>query len=521
MNTNLVNLIPQFFDSSGNPLSGGTLNTYVASTSTTLATYPTNADAIAGTNANPTSISIGSSGYPMVSGAVVGVFLKPGKQYKFILKDSSGITIYTVDSISNLTDTLLDGNGNEVIKLVGVASAVNEITVTNAATGTSPSIAATGDDTNVGLKIKTKGTGTLELLDGSNNELVKLNTVALAVNEVSITNAVTGSNPQIASTGNDTNIGITLSGKGTGDVNLGQATSVNTAITSGNIKLMSDQPLVDSSGNELIKFAKTASAVNEITVTNAATGNGSMISSTGGDTNIDLILRPKGTGTVKIQDSSGISVFKAPTIQKFTTGSGTYTLPASCLYLKVKMVGGGGGGAGSSSSANNGGNATNGGNSTFGASTANGGTGGLGGTGKPGGVGGSATLGAGHVGTALTGGQGDANTESQGVLTTYQFYGSRGGTNPLGGAGSLSPQNTAGIFAAPNTGGGGGGAGATNGGIAGAAGGAGGYLEFIIASPSATYAYAVGAKGTGGAAGTSGLVGGDGGSGYIEVTEYY
>ena len=47
---------------------------------------------------------------------------------------------------------------------------------------------------------------------------------------------------------------------------------------------------------ELIKFSETASAVNEITVTNAATSNGPEISATGGDTNIDLKLTPKATG---------------------------------------------------------------------------------------------------------------------------------------------------------------------------------------------------------------------------------
>ena len=47
---------------------------------------------------------------------------------------------------------------------------------------------------------------------------------------------------------------------------------------------------------ELIKFSETASAVNEVTVTNSATGNAPEISATGDDTNIDFKLTPKGTG---------------------------------------------------------------------------------------------------------------------------------------------------------------------------------------------------------------------------------
>ena len=47
-------------------------------------------------------------------------------------------------------------------------------------------------------------------------------------------------------------------------------------------------------------FQKRASAVNELTVTNAATGNAPQLSATGDDTNIDLDLQPKGTGNVTL-----------------------------------------------------------------------------------------------------------------------------------------------------------------------------------------------------------------------------
>lgn len=68
--------------------------------------------------------------------------------------------------------------------------------------------------------------------------------------------------------------------------------------------------IADNNGNEQIKFATTASAVNEVTVTNAATGSGPTIAASGGDTNIDLNLTGKGTGTVKINgdDISGTGV---------------------------------------------------------------------------------------------------------------------------------------------------------------------------------------------------------------------
>ena len=60
----------------------------------------------------------------------------------------------------------------------------------------------------------------------------------------------------------------------------------------------------DSNGNEEIKFTTTASAVNEFTITNAATGNAPEISTTGSDTNIDLKITPKGTGKIVLDGIS-------------------------------------------------------------------------------------------------------------------------------------------------------------------------------------------------------------------------
>lgn len=55
----------------------------------------------------------------------------------------------------------------------------------------------------------------------------------------------------------------------------------------------------DTNGNELIKVTATASAVNELTLANAATGGSPTLSATGGDSNIDITLTAKGTGRVK------------------------------------------------------------------------------------------------------------------------------------------------------------------------------------------------------------------------------
>ena len=67
----------------------------------------------------------------------------------------------------------------------------------------------------------------------------------------------------------------------------------------------------DENGNEQIIFQTTGSAVNQIDITNAATGSGPSIAATGDDTNINLTLTPKGSGKVIIDgngSSGGVSI---------------------------------------------------------------------------------------------------------------------------------------------------------------------------------------------------------------------
>ena len=79
--------------------------------------------------------------------------------------------------------------------------------------------------------------------------------------------------------------------------------------------------ILDTNGNELALLTATGSAVNEITLANAATGNGPIISSTG-ETNVDLNLNPKGSGVLK----SGTAAVKI-------AGTETMWIPATAFYL--------------------------------------------------------------------------------------------------------------------------------------------------------------------------------------------
>ncbi len=150
-----------------------------------------------------------------------------------------------------------------------------------------------------------------DLNDPRGNEVIILAGVASAVNEITVSNAATGNAPSMAATGDDTDIDVDVAGKGTGAVNLGQATSTG-------VKLVADQPILDSSDNELIEVAKTASAVNHVKITNAATNNDPQIEAAGADTNMDLLVEGKGTGGVQIAAATKASFFGAAVIAQIS-----------------------------------------------------------------------------------------------------------------------------------------------------------------------------------------------------------
>lgn len=223
----------------------------------------------------------------------------------------------------------------------------------------------------------------------------------------------------------------------------------------------------------------------------------------------------------------------APTIQRFTSGSGTYTRPTSPtpLYIKVKLVGAGGGGSGSGGGSMGDGSAGS--ASTFGSALNAGG--GLGGTavtgiltGGGGGAGGTTSASFGTIIVSVPGGSGLASSLDS---SQAAYPGSMGGGTPFGGGArsgvpnyTASGSGTAGGSGATNTGEGGQGGSTQQSSSSektGSGGGGGGYLEVLVTSPSSSYAYSVGGAGSGGTAGTGGGAGGTGGSGIVIVEEYY
>jgi hypothetical protein len=96
-----VNLSPigngfQFFTTTGIPLAGGYLYTYLAGSTTATATYTTSA----GTTANTNPIQLGTDGRPPQE-----IWLTAGTNYKFVLADSTNAVIQTYDNLYGIIGT--------------------------------------------------------------------------------------------------------------------------------------------------------------------------------------------------------------------------------------------------------------------------------------------------------------------------------------------------------------------------------------------------------------------------------
>ena len=223
-----------------------------------------------------------------------------------------------------------------------------------------------------------------------------------------------------------------------------------------------------------------------------------------------LALQTNGTTAVSISASQVVTLTNAlpvasggtgltsiaHTVQVFTSGSGTYTLPANCKAIWVRCVGGGSSGATYIADNATGGNTTF---STLSANAASAGTGGRAGAGG--------TASGGDIN--ISGSAGGSGTASSTVPAA-----GNGGSSFFGGGGIGGIPGGAGSDAGTNSGSGGGG-GAVSSTTGRAGGSAGGYCEKLINSPSATYSYAVGAGGTAPANA------GAGGAGLIIVMEFY
>ena len=86
---------PAFFATDGTPLASGTITILNPSDDAVKASYPTADDADASTNGTSGDITLDSRGEPTST----QLWGKDGEDYKLVIKDSAGSTVYTLDDI--------------------------------------------------------------------------------------------------------------------------------------------------------------------------------------------------------------------------------------------------------------------------------------------------------------------------------------------------------------------------------------------------------------------------------------
>ena len=112
------------------------------------------------------------------------------------------------------------------------------------------------------------------------------------------------------------------------DIGMGTVTDTSTDTLSNKTltapKIVDGGFIADGGGDENLVFGEVGTPVNELKITNAATGSGpilSSISTSGTDTNIDINLNPGGTGVLK----SGTAAVKI-------AGTETIFIPAQAMF---------------------------------------------------------------------------------------------------------------------------------------------------------------------------------------------
>ena len=184
------------------------------------------------------------------------------------------------------TFDFLGADASRQVRITTVEDAVNYWNFEGATTGNFVYMRPSGADTNIGVSISSKGTGAINFYTNHENTLqASITHVASAVNYLDLKGAVTTGSPRLSSLGTDTNIGIELVTKGTGQLFFyTQSTSAVQAA-----------------------ILHTPNAANFVGLTGGAAGADPSVGAYGSDSNIDLILKGKGTGVVSFGTRSALA----------------------------------------------------------------------------------------------------------------------------------------------------------------------------------------------------------------------
>jgi hypothetical protein len=196
----------------------------------------------------------------------------------------------------------------EILKVVSVASALNEFTMTNNAAGSSsagPDLAVTGDDTNISLGLTTKGTGRVNVNANNVRQTATLaGNIGYTANNL---DAAGNARFQAAAA----NFASYIIMQATASTTISEFTASHGLKFQAGDAAVGDilfYPTVSGGQYKLaLTLTSVASGVNSIKITPAATGAGPIVEAIGTDTDVDLNLTPKGAGVVKMGTHSALS----------------------------------------------------------------------------------------------------------------------------------------------------------------------------------------------------------------------
>ena len=143
--------------------------------------------------------------------------------------NAGDVTLTGTETLTNKTLTspkvgtsILDTNGAELAKVTATGSAVNEFTIANAATGAGPPLSSTGDDSNIDINVTPKGTGDV-VLAGDTVKVGDAGAAAVLTSNGAGTLTVTtgGTENLILSTNSGTSSGtVTITDGANGDIDV-------------------------------------------------------------------------------------------------------------------------------------------------------------------------------------------------------------------------------------------------------------------------------------------------------------